>query len=128
MTRSELNKVIKRVGGMAQLLDMLTQITRTQDNQLVQSLTAPLHEPNTVYDFFSDIPGRPDAAYYLECVDESTSPVEGDIPLATYDILHLTYGFYAGDSAGEGYIFPFIKCADNRYHLIKMKEYPWLVH
>ena len=108
---------------MIHLTDMLTQITRAVHCPLVRSLADRPKGLDALYDFFADHgPGEPAAGYYLE-VDGDTDPA-----LAAYDTINLTYGYFAGVQAGEGYTFPFIKCADRRYALIKMKEYPWLIH
>ena len=127
MTRSELDKVAARVGGWVHLTDMLTQITRTIHCPLVRAYADRPKGPDTTYDFFAGTQSHPDAGYYLE-IEENTFADETFSPFARYDTLDLTYGFFAGEPAGEGYTFPFIKGADNRYHLIKMDEYPWLVH
>ena len=128
MTRSELDKVAARVGGWVQLTDMLTQITRAMHCPLVRAYADRPKGPDTIYNFFAGTPLHPDAGYYLEIDEESTLDDKDTRVLASYDIIHLTYGYFAGEPAGEGYTFPFIRGADNRYHLIKMKEYPWLVH
>lgn len=122
MIHSELDKVITRVGGIAHLTDMLTQITRALHCPLVRSLAERSKGLDSLYDFFVSGPIEPLAGYYLE-IDEDPDPA-----LAAYDTLSLVYGHFAEVHAGEGYTFPFIKCADNRYALIKLKEYPWLVH
>ena len=128
MTRSELDKVAARVGGMISLTDMLTQITRAKHCRLVRAYADRPKGPDAIYDFFGGTQLHPDAGYYLE-IDEDSALDDKDSPvLSSYDIIHLTYGFFAGEPAGEGYTFPFIKGADNRYHLIKMADYPWLVH
>ncbi|PQJ27426.1 hypothetical protein [Rubritalea profundi] len=122
MTRSELDKVSAGVGGMIHLVDMLTQITRALHCPLVRSLAERTKGPDSLYDFFADGPGDPPAGYYLY-IDEDTDPA-----LAAYDTLNLVYGYCAEVQAGEGYTFPFIKCADRRYALIKLEEYTGNIH
>lgn len=122
MTRSELDTVISRVGGPIQLTDMLTQITRALHCPLVRAYAERPKGPDAIYDFFADGLGNPPAGYYIE-VDENTDPA-----LAAYDTLSLVYGYCAEVQAGEGYTFPFIKCADNRYALIKKEDYPQHIH
>ena len=116
MTRSELDKVSARVGGMISLTDMLTQVTRAQHCPLVRAYADRPKGMSEFYDFFADGPGDPPIGYYLY-IDEQTDPA-----LDAYDTLNLVYGYCAGVQAGEAYTFPFIKCADNRYALIKLKE------
>jgi hypothetical protein len=122
MTRTELDKVIARVGGMVSLTDMITQITRALHSPLVRCLALRPKGPDSLYEFFADAPGHHPAGYYLEA-DKDTDPA-----LAAYDTLNLVYGYYAGVQAGEGHTFPFIKCADRRYALIKLKEYACNIH
>ena len=122
MTYSELDKVSARVGGMVSLIDMLTQITRAMHCPLVRSLADRPKGPDSLYDFFADGPGDPPVGYYLY-IDEQTDPA-----LAAYDTINLVYGYCAGVQAGEAYTFPFIKCADRRYALIKVKEYTRHIH
>ena len=122
MTRTELDKVSARVGGMIHLIDMLTQITRAQQCPLVRALADRPKGLDALYDFFADGPGDPPVGYYLY-IDEQTDPA-----LAAYDTINLVYGYCAGVQAGEAYIFPFIKCADRRYALIKVKEYTRHIH
>ena len=122
MTRSELDKVSTRVGGMIHLTDMLTQVTRALHCPLVRALADRPKGLDALYDFFANGPGDPPAGYYLY-IDEDTAPA-----LAAYDTINLVYGYCAEVQAGEGYTFPFIKCADRRYALIGMKEYQSHVH
>lgn len=86
MTRSELDKVSTRVGGMIHLTDMLTQITRSLHCPLVRSLADRPKGLDALYDFFADCPGDPPVGYYLY-IDEQTDPA-----LAAYDTLNLVYG------------------------------------
>ncbi|MEO1857256.1 MAG: hypothetical protein ABGY95_07840 [Rubritalea sp.] len=118
MTRSELDKVIARVGGMVQLIDMLTQITRARHCPLVRAYADRPKGNNELYNFFSDGPGTPPTGYYLY-IDEQIDPI-----LASYDTINLIYGYCAGSQVGEHRRFKFIKCADSRYALIKKKLKP----
>ncbi|MEO1857303.1 MAG: hypothetical protein ABGY95_08085 [Rubritalea sp.] len=122
MTRSELDKVSAAVGGMIQLTDMLTQITHAKHCTLARALANKPKGLEGLYGFFANGPGDPPAGYYLY-IDKDTDPA-----LEAYDTLDLTYGYYAGHQAGEGYTLPFIKCADGRYALIQMKQYASLIH
>jgi hypothetical protein len=122
MTRSELDKVSARVGGMIHLTDMLTQITRAQHCPLVRALADRPKGLDALYDFFANGPGDPPAGYYLY-IDKDTDPA-----LAAYDTINLVYGYCAEVQAGEGYTFPFIKCADRRYALIKTDAYTGHIH
>ncbi len=115
MTRSELDKLISRVGGIINLTDMLTQITRAQHCPLVRAYADRPKGLDALYHFFSDGPNDPPTGYYLY-INEMADPA-----LAGYETLDLVYGYCAGIQSGQHSRFQFIKCADRRYALIKKR-------
>lgn len=146
MTKEELDAEGCKVGGMDQLVHVLAQFVQHKeisDTSLGKELAECLASKQCLYTFFENhgesvFPGESAPGYYVylqkEDYDKYDEHDEGDEDSPSPESLldeqrvEVTYGYYAGHCAGEGYSLIFEKAPGNTFTLSPHQDSRWLIH